>query len=275
MVSTSDSVASRARVGTGTFLALIGAFVVSSLVWVLKDQWVWAFDPAFYGYWTLELSHAQGQGVARWFATMVNALGQMPPLLVWLGQFFVPLRKLTGEVESALAILNIVLAVATLALVYSLARRLGAGILGSLAAVIACAGAPLFLAFSVAVAMFVAWRAESRSLLRTLALSLLALALAFLSKASSGVFVLPMLTYVVTVLAITWKRPRPSSSVVDLAMLITVLFIFAAALSWYAMNWRMMVEHVVEATTTGMALNYGSPVYLPRKLNYWISWLDR
>jgi len=83
------------------------------------------------------------------------------------------------------------------------------------------------------------------------------------------------LTYVVTVLAITWKRPRPSSSLVDAAIFVAVLFVLAAALSWYVVNWRMMVEHVVEATTTGMALNYGSPVYLPRKLNYWISWLDR
>ncbi|MEA2977384.1 MAG: hypothetical protein QOF19_2904 [Alphaproteobacteria bacterium] len=264
----------------------IAAFVLSGCVWVLRDQRVWSYDQAFYGHWTLQLWHAAQTGPAEWLETMANALGQMPPMLVWLGQIVLPVRYVTGGTESALPLLTILLAAATLAIVYLLARRLGAGLIGSLAAVIACAGSPLFLAFSllyltemtqafsVAVAIFVAWRAERRSLTRTLALCLSATALGFLAKSSSIVFLVPMLTYVAVALFISRGRPKSRTSIADISLVAMAVMLLAATATWYAYNWESMVQHLVGATTGESALNYGSRIELIKKLSYWISWLD-
>src|SRR5437870_2569782 len=83
-------------------LTTIVFVLAPSLTWILSDRSMWGWDPAHYGYWTLRIWHARNGGLWSWLDAMLHSLGQMPPLLAWLGQFFVPLQRVTGDLESAL-----------------------------------------------------------------------------------------------------------------------------------------------------------------------------
>jgi Dolichyl-phosphate-mannose-protein mannosyltransferase len=268
-------------------LVLVALPLTSSAVWILNDQRVWPWDSAHYGDWTLILWHARASGLNAWLDAMIHAIGTKPPLIVWGGQFFVPLTELTGEVESALLFFNILLAGSVLTLMFIIARNFGAGMIGSLAAVIACGGSPIFIAlthlywadltqgFAATIAILAAWRIERGSLTRALALSLSTVALGFISKASSMTFVLPMLTYIAVVLIVTRRQPKPATSIIDGAKLFAAVLILGATVTWYAANWTGVVRHFIDATVAESTLLYGSPVDLSRKLNYWTVWLGK
>lgn len=205
----------------------------------------------------------------------------MPTLLVWLGQFLVPLRHLTGSIDPALLIVNICAATATLSLLYWLARSLGNNLAGRLAAVTVCGGATLFIGLSrhyfteplqtacAAASMVIAWRSEQRSAMRNTALVILLISVSLLAKSSSGTFVLPALVYIAVALYATRGDTRPRSTHSDLAWFVLSLVIAALAVTWYATNWVTMSEHFLSATVGDVALNYGSPVILGEKLKYW------
>lgn len=263
---------------------IITAFLISSAVWILLDQRVWWWDQAVYGYWTLRLWHARLSGVGAWADAMMHTLGSQQPLIAWIGQFFVPLRHLTGQFESAILLLNVLAAAGTLTLIYCTGRRLGADVVSSLVGVVVCGGSGLFIGlthqylvemtqcFAAAFMMFAAWRAEKRSVARTFALLLVVVALSFLSKSSSVTFVLPMMTYIVVALSITRQNARPVFQYADALLLVVAVLTAGAAATWYAINWQHMVQHFINATMTDHTLHWGSPVNLPVKLEFWSGW---
>ena len=261
--------------------AVIAAFLISSAVWIVNDQRAWSWDPAWYGDWTLRLWQARQSGLVAWASAMLHALGAQQPLMTWLGQFFVPLRRFTGEFESAILFVNLFTAAGTLTLIYCISRRLGADVLSSLIGVMVCGGSPLFIGlthqylvemtqcFAAGSMMFAAWRVEKRSLARTLALVLGAVALSFSSKSSSVTFVLPMLAYIAVAFWVTRRNARPAFQNTDVPLLVIAVVIAGAAAGWYAINWQFMLQHFINATMSDTALNWGSPVNFSVKLNYW------
>src|ERR1700694_4445853 len=102
---------------------VIGACLTSNFVWDLRDQKVWDWDPSAYAWSSLLLWNTTSLGLLSWLDAMAHALGGTPPLMVWLGQFFIPLRHLTGDVDPALLSVNLLTAGATLVLVCCTALR--------------------------------------------------------------------------------------------------------------------------------------------------------
>jgi hypothetical protein len=266
-----------------TFIAVL---VLPSVIWILNDHSVWPWDHARYGDWTLRTWEARLLGPVGWFNFMIHALGGTPPLIAWAGQFFVPLQHLTGDFESAMLFFNVCVASGTLLLVYLTARSLDAGILAGLGAIAMCGGSQLFIAlthnyltemvqcFATASIMFVAWRAEKRSLVRTLSLALGAVGLSFLSKASSATFVLPFLTYIAVALFVTSTLPKHPTTESDFILLVLATALFGATLAWYFVNWESTVGHFLEAASSDIALYYGSPVLIGTKLKFWTKTLS-
>src|ERR1043166_3573795 len=211
---------------------VIGILVALNAIWILGDQHVWWWDQSVYGYWTLRLWFAHEVGLSQWIDANLHAFAVNPPLIGWLGQWFVPLSYIIGDVEAAILFVNLSAVAGTLVLVYLLARRLGAGIGGGLVAPLVCGGSALYaglvhqfmgetvLAFSAAAMIFGAFGAEQRSAARTLAIAVLTTALALLSKASSLTFVLPMLAYTVVAMVVKRGRIRLSAGPADIAFLI-------------------------------------------------------
>jgi 4-amino-4-deoxy-L-arabinose transferase-like glycosyltransferase len=264
---------------------IIAACLVSNAIWVLNDRHVWPWDQANYADWSVRLWQARLSGIGAWAHAVVGVLGGQQPLITWLGQFFIPLRHLTGDFESAMLFLNVFAAGGTLIIIYDISRRLAASGLSSLAGIMVCAGSGLFIGlthqylvemlqcFTAASTVAVAWGVEKRSPVRTLALVLATVALSFLSKSSSMIFVLPMLAYIAIALWATRRKPRPAFRRSDAILLVGAALIALLAATWYAIHWQAMVHHFVEATTDDFALYWGSPVDLRVKLGFWVGWL--
>ena len=262
---------------------IIAACLVSSAIWILNDRHVWPWDQALYGEGTLRLWQAHLLGGSAWIHAVIHTLGAQQPLMTWLGQFFISIRHLTGDFESAILFVNVFSAGGTLVLIDYIARHLGANRLSSLAGILVCAGSGLFIGlthqylveitqcFAAASCMAVAWGAEKRSSVRTLALVMAIVALSFLAKSSSMTFVLPMLTYIAAALWIARRKARPALKWIDAVLLLGSMSITALAAAWYAANWQAMKQHFINATTADFALNWGTPVNLPVKLSYWIA----
>jgi 4-amino-4-deoxy-L-arabinose transferase-like glycosyltransferase len=259
------------------------AFAGSCLAWVLIDQGVWPWDEAFYGDFTLQVWRAKVLGPVGWLDAMFHPLfGLMPPLIVWAGQFFVPLRHLTGDFESALLLLNVAASCGALTLIYFISRNITGDRVAALIGMLVCASSPLFVAMTllyrveavqcltVAVMMFAAWHATRRSTVGMIALLLIGASLALLAKASSITFVLPLLVYVgVTRVSITAASSRLTDW--EWCLLPIAIVLVTAAVLWYVLHWSAMMGHFYDATRSeNIALNYGSASNLATKLRYWI-----
>jgi hypothetical protein len=272
-----------ARAGRLLPAAWIALLLLPSVVWVFRETSVWTWDQAFYGFWTLRLVDTlQTQGVTKWIELNLHALEMMPPLLVWLGQLFVPLRHLTGDVETAFMLLNLGAAAATLALIYRLTLSLGGSVLSGLAAATVCGCANLFIGLSrhylteplqgmaAALSMVVALHADRRSWVRNAALVLILLAVAFAAKATSFIFVLPALTYVVVVLIVTWRDQRPAATKQDYLLLTLGAAGSILVLVWYGTNWNVMAMHFVQASIGEEVQAYRTASAYGEELKFWI-----
>jgi hypothetical protein len=247
------------------------------------DQRVWSWDQAMYGLTTLRLWNARLDGVETWMEAMIHATPTNPPLLVWIGQFLVPMQKFIGELESTLLLVNILAAGATLTLLYLTARRFGPGLVAALAAVLICAGSQIFIELNnqymleamqccaAASMMFAAWRVEQRSWMRIFSLLSLTTAFSFLTKASSVTFVLPLLTYGIIALIIMRRRVKPALRFTDVMLLLAAVMLTGAALKWYTANWESLVAHFITATVSDETLYWGSPLHFPTKIAFWTS----
>lgn len=262
-------------------LLLIVAFFAVQIAWALADQRVWPWDPALYGVLTLQLWGTRLQGVGGWFNSILHASGGNPPIILWLGQFLVPLGHLISNVEAALHLVNIAAAAATLSLVYLTSRRLGATMGAGLAGTLVAAGSPVFnglahffmleqaQCFGAAALAFVVRNAKDWPLLRTISLALLAVSISFLGKASSGSFVLPLLIYMIISLLTTANPRRRLTFRGDVAFLFAALIAAGLTTAWYIVHWSMVVSHFIAATVSEVTLYWGSPVHVPTKLAYW------
>ncbi len=266
--------------------ALIAPFLASSAVWIVRDQSVWPWDQAWYGEVTLDLWQARRFGLVSWVNAMVHAFELKPPALALIGQFLVPLGGITGNIESSLLLVNILAAAATLATLYLLARHLGATRTESLAGVLLCAGAQIFVGltdqylveiiqcFTAAAMIAIAWRIERRSRVRAIALTVLVAALSFLTKGSAATYVLPLIVYMIIAIFFSARRDRPAPRIgdiiLDVVLSLVALVTLIGTVSWYVINWRFMVQHVIDASSGSASLNFGSAANLLVKLKFWI-----
>jgi len=279
------SAASAIRPNRAIFL-LIAGLILPSLLWCLSDRSQWAWDQSYYGYWSLATWTARRAGMWAWLVAGNNAVLIAPPLIAWLGQFFLPLRHLTGQFESALLLLNVVADFIALCLINAIARDLGCRPLERIAAILTCGGAGIFVALchtflvetltcaATAFAVYVSLRADRMSVLRCVAALALAVSISFLAKASSMIFIAPLACYVAVSFFLARHDKRPPTTVADYALVIFACLVSIAAIIWYATNWRYVAEHFRSSTITDVALFWGSPVDLSRKIPYWIGMLS-
>ncbi len=265
----------------------IALLLAPSVVWVILDKRVWAWDPSYYAFSTLRLTHGMAS-VGAWIHEFFHTLKMMPPLMVWLGQIFVPLRHATGDIETALELFNIVVAAGTLYCIYRVARALAEGmgpkreVLIALTAVTICGGAPLYISlihhylteplqsFAAAISVAVALHAERRSARRNAAYVLLMIAISFLVKATSFLFVIPAMTYIAVARYLTRNDPRPPATQRDNMWLAVGVCAFVLMLGWYIPNWHEMTVHFVQASVGEEVQQYKARQSILMQLAYWV-----
>jgi hypothetical protein len=91
----------RSRLVDGAILLLM---VSPNLVWILLDRGRWVSDTSFYGLHATRLHHTLLHDTANWWREML-AVGPKPPILPWLGQFFVTLGRWIGNIDIGLLLL--------------------------------------------------------------------------------------------------------------------------------------------------------------------------
>jgi hypothetical protein len=261
---------------------LISALLlIPSLIWIARDHRVWPWDQAYYGMQTLKIGHAFHDGPIAWLWAFLEVPDSRAPLLVWLAQITQPLADAFMGAERAFLLVNILAGAATLWLVFSTLRRLGADIWAATAGMALCAGASSFIGLNhqflvegvqvttVAAMIWVTAQANRLSWLRLLAGIIGSVALAMAAKTTSAGFVAPFVVYIAVARFLTQDEPRRPIRLADYGFAFGALALAAICLAWYALHWTLVVAHAREATEGDIALLYGSISPLFTKLSFW------
>ena len=129
---------------------LIIVLVLSpSMYWIAQDHSVWPWDQAWYGEVSAELWFTLLNSPGNWWPAMMGAFGTKAPGIAWVGQWFVPIGRMLGSMESGLLLSIMIVQFGTLALTYKFGKEFipiseGAPLLVCLMV----GSAPLFIAMS-------------------------------------------------------------------------------------------------------------------------------
>ena len=127
--------------------AILFVMVLPNLVWILLDRGRWVSDTSLYALRATTLHHVLLHNAENWWSQLF-ATGAKPPILPWVGQFFVGIGHLIGDVDIGLLLVIFVTQFGALLLLHrALTAALGersVALLGCLAV----AAAPMFILLS-------------------------------------------------------------------------------------------------------------------------------
>jgi hypothetical protein len=75
--------------------------VLPNLVWILLDRGKWVSDTSLYALNATSLHHTLLHDTPAWWGEML-AISPKPPVLPWVGQFFVAVGRLIGNIDIGL-----------------------------------------------------------------------------------------------------------------------------------------------------------------------------
>ena len=84
---------------------LLLVLVAPNLLWMCLDRGRWNTDTSSYALDALRLNHALGDTTVSWSGVMLYISSPKPPILPWVGQFFVPVGRLIGSVDVGLLLM--------------------------------------------------------------------------------------------------------------------------------------------------------------------------
>jgi hypothetical protein len=255
---------------------LIFLMILPNLAWILIDRSLWISDAALYGLWALKVQYALVHGDIGWWTEMLS-ISPKPPILPWLGQFFVPVGRALGSIDAGLLLVPFLAQVLTLFAAYRTHMEYFQRRSVALTGCLAIASAPLFIDVSRQFYVqslqlaFVSWFVYIMAKVRTwdagfIGLHLMAAtACAMLVIVSSPVFVVVPVAVSVGQM---WKNrmARPTWSPSHTAMLILALSLVFAAGSWYMRN---AVEALAYADWAFQYRYSGVPDGFLTKLSIW------
>jgi hypothetical protein len=80
---------------------LLFLMILPNLIWILLDRGKWISDTSFYALNATSLHHTMLHDTANWWSEML-AITPKPPILPWVGQFFVVVGGFIGNINSGL-----------------------------------------------------------------------------------------------------------------------------------------------------------------------------
>ena len=270
---------------------MVAVFVLPSLVWIVRDRTVWPWDQAWYGEVSVDLWYWLGHSSRLWTREMLTGLYMKPPGIVWLGQFFVPLRGLFGSVETALLFSIVLTEFVMLVILLKIGQRMAPqSRLVPLGAVFLASSTQLFVGLShqflveplqglaVAWCFYIALRSPDWPKARIAVHLASALVLGALAKATTPLYCLMPCAYCGYIwlrkpsgldFATEWKS-RSSRALVLVFGLTGILCSL-----WYIRNIRAVWQHVHDASFGDLALGYGTRDSVLNKLIVWSRIFDQ
>lgn len=257
-----------------------------SFYWIANDHHVWPWDPAWYGEVSVDLWFRFTRRFSKWVPAMLGAFASKSPGIAWLGQFFVPLGRGIGSLETGLLCSIIATQMGSLALFYRISKEFAPERrLVSAAGILLFASAPLFVAMShqyfpeplqlFGVTYFYFLAATGHRMHRSVLLGnlLLATAIALLAKMTSPIYCgLPGL---IAAYALFQKRDAGNHAALKgprwgwlVVLAGAVLCVLCAA--WYARNFAALRGTLRQQTSLEFTSDYGRPGSFLEKFSYWL-----
>ncbi len=84
---------------------LLFLMVLPNLIWILLDRGKWISDTSLYALNATSLHHTMLHDTANWWSEML-AISPKPPILPWVGQFFVVVGRLIGNINIGLLLIT-------------------------------------------------------------------------------------------------------------------------------------------------------------------------
>ena len=268
---------------------LIAVLLTPSVVWVARDHAVWPWDPSWYGEVSVDLWFLLGHSIRGWCGLMASGLYMKPPGIVWLGQFFVPLGQIAGSIEAGLLLSVLCTQFGLLLIIFKIGQQIVPDSrLVAVAGTVFTSGTSLFVglshqffpeplqALSVAWVLLIVVKSERWPKPRVVLHLAGALILGALAKATTPLYVLIPLIYVGFVLL----RKEKTSSFADEWKSTSSRLLFVgcclagvAGIVWYGFNIGHVWQHIREASSGQIALQYGFRSSLVGKLIVWTNLL--
>jgi len=258
-----------------------------SLIWIFRDERVWAWDQSLYARATLQLYYTLINSPINWFTQMMLTLGAQAPGIAWLGQFFVPLGDILGSTEKGLLLYISLIQFLVLILVFKSNQFLSNGKnLIALMVSLSVASAPLFVGLShqylveplqtLAVSWFIFIMSFSpkwgkKNVLINL---MFAIPFAMLAKISS-----PIYCFAPAVVALIYDYLPPflpktkNNEQTNIKDNLTYLWIFFGlflgiiSFVWYIKNWPSLIKHIKLAASSEL---WGHKDTFLNKFNFWL-----
>lgn len=268
-------------------LVAVFGFLIPSLVWILSDRRVWPWDQAWYGEVSVELWFKFTHHIGSWIPGMLGAFGSKAPGVAFLGQLFVPIGRLFGSIEPALLLSVLTAQAGTLSLIYRIGKRFSPERFSvALAGVAVAAAAPLFVAlshqyvaeplqlFGVAYFYFLAACSDTMRRETLIGHLLIATSTAMLAKVTSPLYcAFPGFLALATLIGkFRGKRP-PSEGCLHWksGLFMTGVILSLLCVIWYIRNFHLVLDFVRLASSSEIALQYGSRGTFQKKLITWLN----
>jgi len=269
---------------------LLAALLAPSFFWVLQDRTVWPWDSSWYGEVSADLCYRLANllhrhGLKEWLREMVQAIPMKPPGIVWLGQFFVGIHQIFGSVEASLLVSVLLTQFITLYFIYRIGITLAPkSRLVPLVGVVFAASGQIFIGLShqflveplqtlaVTWVFLIAVCCHSWSRAKILLHLAAALILGALAKTTTPMYCLaPGLCIMVVFLRRHDKFGfrRELDKWPSRTLLLFSLSLGPLGVLWYEKNFASVMQHVRDATTSSIALDYGYRAPITSKLITW------
>jgi glycosyltransferase involved in cell wall biosynthesis len=271
-------------------LVVLFLLITPSIIWVFTDNSVWPWDTAWYGEISVDLYYKLTHSFFDWWQLMIHAFGTKAPGIAWIGQFFVPLAKITGSIDRALMVSVIVTQFLALLLMYKIVLSLtNKKILAILGGII-MASAPLF------VGMGHQYFVESLQLLAVLSLIFI-----FVSMRKFNRYEIILSLIVLLPFAIIVKISSPLYLIFPVGLIMLYLFkmpekisirryfrdgrntgYYALAIvfsliviAWYVVNWDVIYQFMNLVSSGTAAELYGTRAPFFEKINLWLVFFQK
>jgi len=264
---------------------VIFAVTLPSFYWIVNDRHVWPWDPAWYGEVSVDLWFKFGH-FSKWGPAMLSAFGTKAPGIAWFGQFFVPLGRAMGSIETGLLCSVLAAQIGSLVLASKIAEEFAPGRrLVACVSVLVFASAPLFVAmshqyfveplqlFGVAYFYFLAARGHRMQRVTLLGNLLIATSIALLAKSTSPIYcALPGL---IATHALFLKREpgveaSPKGVFLGWICVSAGLILCAVCATFYLKHLQELRGYVSIAMNLEFTANYGRRGTFLQKLPFWL-----
>jgi hypothetical protein len=136
-------VVTETSIGRPLGYVLLFAMILPNLVWIHLDRGFWVADTAEYGYAALELHNLFTHDPGHWLEGALS-IRPKPPILPWVGQFFVPIGERIGNIDAGLLLLTFLSQALALFFVFEALFEYSKSQLIAITASAGAAAAPLF-----------------------------------------------------------------------------------------------------------------------------------